>query len=267
MKSNSRYIDRERYFQELYASSKKYLLPYINKYHSLTPACKILEVGCGEGGNLLPFAEEGCDVAGCDISPNKIQNAISFFKAKNRSGAFICCNILDYSTEQTFDVIIVHDVIEHIEPEDKLQFFKKLGSLLNKNGIVFWGFPNWYMPFGGHQQILSGSICSKIPWIHLFSYSVYESILLKIFKISTEKVNELLSIKRSKMTIRRFEKICAESEQKILDSKFWLINPYYESKFGLRPVKLGFLITKIPFLCDILATSCHYITSNNLIKN
>jgi hypothetical protein len=69
------------------------------------------------------------------------------------------------------------------------------------------------------------------------------------------------------MTIRRFEKICAESEQKILDSKFWLINPYYESKFGLRPVKLPLLITKIPFLCDILATSCHYITSNNLIKN
>lgn len=146
MKSNSRYIDRERYFQELYASSKKYLLPYINKYHCLSPACRILEVGCGEGGNLLPFAEKGCNVFGCDISSNKIQNAIAFFEARNRSGAFICCNILDYSTELTFDVIIVHDVIEHIEPEDKLHFFNKIGSLLNQNGVVFWGFPSWYMP-------------------------------------------------------------------------------------------------------------------------
>lgn len=80
MKSNSRYIDRERYFQELYASSKKYLLPYINKYHCLSPACRILEVGCGEGGNLLPFAEKGCNVFGCDISSNKIQNAIAFLR-------------------------------------------------------------------------------------------------------------------------------------------------------------------------------------------
>ena len=40
---------------------------------------KVLEVGCGEGGNLLPFAKAGCRVMGVDIDAMRIEQARAFF--------------------------------------------------------------------------------------------------------------------------------------------------------------------------------------------
>ena len=54
-----RHTDRESYFDEQSQTSKNYYIPYIKEVIGHIPD-KVLEVGCGEGGNLLPFAEAGC---------------------------------------------------------------------------------------------------------------------------------------------------------------------------------------------------------------
>jgi cyclopropane fatty-acyl-phospholipid synthase-like methyltransferase len=41
-------------------------MPYIEQFHRIKSGSKILEVGCGEGGNLLPFAQRGCEVVGIE---------------------------------------------------------------------------------------------------------------------------------------------------------------------------------------------------------
>ena len=51
-----RHTDRESYFDEQSQTSKNYYIPYIKEVIGHIPD-KVLEVGCGEGGNLLPFAE------------------------------------------------------------------------------------------------------------------------------------------------------------------------------------------------------------------
>ncbi|MDY6300653.1 MAG: class I SAM-dependent methyltransferase [Bacteroidales bacterium] len=61
-----RHTDRERYFEESSRTSCKYYMPYIENFHRIKSGCKILEVGCGEGGNLLPFAQRGCEVVGIE---------------------------------------------------------------------------------------------------------------------------------------------------------------------------------------------------------
>ena len=61
-----RHTDRESYFGEQSQTSKNYYIPYIKEVIGHIPD-KVLEVGCGEGGNLLPFAEAGCRVMGVDI--------------------------------------------------------------------------------------------------------------------------------------------------------------------------------------------------------
>lgn len=40
----------------------------------------VLEIGCGDGGNLLPFAELGCNTTGVDLSTGRIKDAILFLK-------------------------------------------------------------------------------------------------------------------------------------------------------------------------------------------
>ena len=59
--------NRKLYFEELSITSKKYYIPYISKFKKIKEGMNILEIGCGDGGNLLPFAELGCSTTGVDI--------------------------------------------------------------------------------------------------------------------------------------------------------------------------------------------------------
>uniref|UniRef100_UPI0040272617 hypothetical protein n=1 Tax=Candidatus Cryptobacteroides bacterium TaxID=3085639 RepID=UPI0040272617 len=52
----NRYIDRERYFNELAETSAGYYIDYIKRFKDIDKNSRIMEIGCGEGGNLLPFA-------------------------------------------------------------------------------------------------------------------------------------------------------------------------------------------------------------------
>ena len=90
---------------------------------------RILEVGCGEGGNLLPFSKIGCDVTGIDIASGRIEEAKRFFAEKQAKGRFIAEDFLKLKGfEHQYDIIICHDVLEHID--DKEVLLSHIGSFL-----------------------------------------------------------------------------------------------------------------------------------------
>lgn len=260
MEKKSRYIDRERYFNELAQTSQEFYIDYIRSFKTIDSNSRILEIGCGEGGNLLPFAQYGCQVTGLDLAPNKIANAKSFFENRGERGEFRCSNFLTDSSpteDERYDVIIIHDVIEHIEPEVKTEFFERAQLYLKPDGIIFFGFPAWQMPFGGHQQICHSSFC-KLPFIHLLPAPVYK-IWLRTFKEDRFRIDELLSIKRSKMTPEKFEKLSIEAGYEIKERTLWLISPHYKAKFGLKPRKLAWGLRALPYIRNFFTTSCFYI--------
>ena len=255
--------DRERYFEALAETSQAFYRPYIGRFRDLAPGAAILEIGCGEGGNLLPFAAAGFSVTGIDISPNKIRNARSYFGKRNVPGVFEVRNFLDpadFPDGPVFDLILIHDVIEHIEPEWKDRFFSRLRAFLKPGGLVFWGFPAWQMPFGGHQQICRSRAC-RLPFLHLLPRGMYEH-WLKAFKEDPETVRDLLSIRRSKMTVERFEKLCGAHGLRIEDRILWLVNPHYKAKFGLTPRRLPRWIAALPRVRNCFCSACFYLTSN-----
>ena len=262
----NRYIDREQYFTELCTTSKSYYLDYIGRFKKFDGNSRILEIGCGEGGNLLPFAETGCRVCGVDISESKISNAKLFFEKRGITNAnFFCGDFLKTQSDsdfEAFDIILIHDVIEHIEPGDKSDFFSNVKKFLKSDGIVFWGFPAWQMPFGGHQQICKTKVCSKIPFVHLLPKNIYGAYL-RLFGEEPSRIAELISIKRSRMTVESFERLCAKTGYRVLDRTLWLINPHYKVKFHLHPIKLCSLLCRVPHLRNFLSTSCFYITALN----
>jgi 2-polyprenyl-3-methyl-5-hydroxy-6-metoxy-1,4-benzoquinol methylase len=93
-KMQKRHNDRYRYFKEEAATAEKYFIPYISRYAAVEGR-KVLEVGCGEGGNLLPFARMGCSVTGVDVSELRISQASDFFSREGIGGKFVCADILD----------------------------------------------------------------------------------------------------------------------------------------------------------------------------
>ena len=256
----SRYQDRKRYFDELAETSRSFYIDYVRKFINVGPGIRVLEIGCGEGGNLLPFAQAGCEVTGVDLAGSKIENARRFFLDYGADGTFTSANIFDIpAPERMFDLVLVHDVIEHIGQADKAGFIRLIKESLVPGGIAFIAFPAWYMPFGGHQQICRNKVLHALPWIHLLPIPLYRG-LLKLFNEPQGQINELLDIRRCKMTAEAFERICKAEGCSILDCRLWFVNPHYKVKFGLRPLRLRLGLDRIPYLRDFFSTSCWYIT-------
>ena len=117
---------------------------------------------------------------GIDIDSGRIQQAVQFFQLAGQTGRFLCHDFLTCplpnSPKDCFDLILVHDVIEHIAPQAKLPFLQHIHGFLRCGGIVFIGFPAWHNPFGGHQQISAG-LASKLPFIHLLPNPLYQWML------------------------------------------------------------------------------------------
>ena len=256
-----RHCDRRKYFNELANTARENYIDYLRQYTSVTPHSRILEIGCGEGGNLLPFSQMGCYVMGIDISKTRINQAKTFFEEEKLSAHFLCQDFISAEKpiceEERFDIILVHDVIEHIEPNKKEEFLFKIKLFMRQNGIVFFGFPAWQNPFGGHQQITHG-FASKLPFIHLLPYTFYR-IVLKMSNVPQNAIDELMSIKRSQMPIEKFERLASICGYYIINRSLWFINPHYRQKFGLKPRRVWNWASHIPYFRNFYTTSAFYL--------
>lgn len=249
----NRHTDRLKYFSELAATTEEYFMPYIKTFHDIYAGTEVLEIGCGEGGNLLPFAKAGCKVTGIDISVNRIKQAKEFFSSTGLAADFINANIFDYSPRKRFfDIILCHDVFEHISPKAELLDF--CHCHLKPKGVVFLAFPPWQMPFGGHQQICRNRFLSHAPFIHLFHKSVYRK-LLQLGKETNDCIEELMNIKSTSVSIDQFHRLVNRSKLGISDQELWFINPHYKQKFGIKPRKLNTAISRIPYFRDFVTSA------------
>lgn len=251
--------NRELYFEELSITSKKYFVPYISHYKKIQTGMNVLEIGCGDGGNLLPFSEMGCNTVGVDMAESRIKDAVLFFEKSRAKGQFIASDIFALKElEYNFDIIICHDVIEHIE--NKSVFLKNMRNYLKPEGLIFMSFPAWQMPFGGHQQICRGKIMSHLPFFHLLPKSMYKAVL----KLSGEGqgcIKELLEIKETRTSIELFERLAKQEKIQIANRILFFINPHYEIKFGLKPKRLYPILSSLPYVRNYFTTSCFYILS------
>jgi SAM-dependent methyltransferase len=238
-----------------------YVIPFIEKTLTITTGVRVLEIGCGEGGVLKPFFDKGCITVGVDLDKIRIDRANNYWQDEIKTGnmSYHLENIYDQifidKYKNYFDIILLKDVIEHIPNQE--QFVPFLHTLLKPNGQVFFGFPPWYMPFGGHQQLALNKFASKLPYYHLLPNFLYQGIL-KAAGESNEKIAELLEIKSTGISIERFEKICYTSNFKIVNKQWFLINPIYKYKFGLNPRKQNWLFGAVPFVRNFLTTCAYY---------
>ncbi|MCK9300914.1 MAG: methyltransferase domain-containing protein [Bacteroidales bacterium] len=254
-----RHKNRALYFKELAITSKKFFIPYIERFYKLKPGDEVLEVGCGDGGNLLPFAERECNVLGVDISEVRINDAINYFRDAGAKGNFIASDFFKLKLnkqKKRYDLVVSNDVYEHII--DKRMFLNEIKEILNPGGVFFISFPAWQMPFGGHQQISKNKIISHLPFIHLFPNFLYRAI----FKLGGEKedfIKGMMEIKSTRTTIEQFESLIKEADYKIINRELYFINPHYETKFGLKPRILSPILARIPYIRNFFTTTCFYL--------
>lgn len=227
----------------------------------VTAATTVFEVGCAEGGVLLPFLKRGCKVVGVDLAPERIAMAKTFLESEAAAGQaeILLQNIYEDAFlnrfKGAFDIIILKDVIEHV-PEQQ-NFITYLKNFLRPGGQIFFGFPPWYMPFGGHQQIARKKWASVLPYYHILPRFIYKG-LLKMAGEHELTIKELMEIKDTQITIERFERIVKKSGLKVLNKQHYLFNPIYKYKFGLTPRKQWAPFSWIPYFRDFVTTCVYY---------
>jgi len=254
--------DHHLRFTQQVENSRNYVLPFIEEAYPIQPGYAILEIGCGEGGVLQPFLEKGCRCTGVDLDQVRLDLGNEFLESYVKSGEleFVNQNIYEEGFlkkyQGAFNLIMLKDVIEHVPEQDK--FIPYLRKLLKPGGKIFFGFPPWYMPHGGHQQVVKNKYLGMMPYIHLLPNVLYRG-LLKAFGEADSKVTELMEIKDAGISIERFERIVKQSNYTIANRKFYLINPIYKYKFNLQPRVQSPLISNLYFIRNFFTTCVYYL--------
>ncbi len=110
----------------------KYILNQIN--NPKNKKLKILDVGCGGGLVSESLAKLGFDVTGIDFVEKNIEVAKLHSSKKKLKIRYLKRDIEKNFVKDKFDIIIIFELLEHLE--DWKDFLSKIKRNLNKNGII-----------------------------------------------------------------------------------------------------------------------------------
>ena len=129
---------------------RRAILSKIIESLNLSQDSKILEVGCGTGGNLQMLAKYG-EVSALEMDANA--RTIALNKTNNLYDIRLgyCPNAMPFHDQQ-FDLICMFDVLEHIEQDTET--LTALKKCLTKNGRLIITVPAYPWLWGAHDEFL-----------------------------------------------------------------------------------------------------------------
>lgn len=137
---------------------------------------KILEIGCGSGRNLLPFAKQGFDCYGIDFSKNMIKFAKEYCKKYNFK-----INLKKARAEElpfqdsSFDYVLSIATLHHLNRKEQELAVKEMARVLKPGGIALvavWSkFP---MSIFIKQKYISWTVKGKTYWRYHYLFTPFE---------------------------------------------------------------------------------------------
>jgi SAM-dependent methyltransferase len=161
----------------------------------------VMDFGCGEGHEVVEMAERGArQVIGVDTRQKWLDHAAAL--AEKRGVADRCVFVQRWTVPQTADVILSLDSFEHFD--DPTGILAAMSGIVKPTGRVIVSFgPTWYHPYGGH-------LFSVFPWAHLV-FSEQAMVAWRSGLPGKRRTTSLREAGLNKMTVRRFERLIAQS--------------------------------------------------------
>ena len=154
---------------------------------------KVLDVGCGVGMFMNRFKKLGAEVYGIDIDKEKVKMAKKKFKNVYNAPA----EKLPFQKE-TFDLVWLHEVIEHVE--DEKQTICEASRVLKPNGKLVIFAPNKLWPFETHGIFWKGKYhFGNIPLVTYFPNIVYKEMTPHVRNYYRRDLFEIIKSARFKV--------------------------------------------------------------------
>jgi SAM-dependent methyltransferase len=130
-------------FGKIKKTEKSYFTAEIKKTnHNFPAGSSVLEIGFGNGSFLTYSKEKKWHICGVEINEDLVKTAIGYGFDVRHSDNLMAID------DNSFDLIVAFDVLEHI-PQDALpNFIKEVRRVLKINGFFIARFPNGDSPFG-----------------------------------------------------------------------------------------------------------------------
>lgn len=136
--------------------------------------CRVLELGCAEGMNLLPLAERlpRSEFVGVDFSPAQIAVAEETQGAAGiKNARLICADLRSFEPEAgSFDYVIAHGVYSWVPDDVKDRLLATCARALKPGGVAYVSYntlPGWGL-LSGLRRFLRGEMaCEKDPHAQL----------------------------------------------------------------------------------------------------
>lgn len=120
-------------------------LATLAKLHGMDPPptdqCRVLEIGCGDGSNLIPlaFCEPGSRFTGIDLAHTAIDAARAFSSSLELANVeFTHADVGEWDAAgREFDYIIVHGVYSWVPPAAREAILAICASTLSPDGVAY----------------------------------------------------------------------------------------------------------------------------------
>ena len=125
------------------------LTPELIKLAKTWKPGRLLDIGCGIGNSLMPFAKAGFDCTGLDISPIMLKYTKKYLNKHNIKAKLRTGNMTRLPFKKAgFDYVICIAALHHLDSEKKrLKTLQEIKRILKKNGTLFftvWNKPDMY---------------------------------------------------------------------------------------------------------------------------
>jgi methyltransferase-like protein/cyclopropane fatty-acyl-phospholipid synthase-like methyltransferase len=150
------YYDRVPYPSASYRHTHPDHLATLALLHGLEPAhpggCRVLELGCADGGNLIPMACElpGSRFVGIDLSPGQIASGRASARELGLANVeLLTASLLDFDPDLgRFDYILCHGVYSWVAPAVREKILSICRDHLAAHGVAYVSyntFPGWHL--------------------------------------------------------------------------------------------------------------------------
>ena len=234
------------------------MIPWLSERIALD-GLRVADLGCHHGGILDALREDDRvrEGVGFELSEELVRSSpfVADDRFRLRQGDALALG----ETGEPFDLVLLCEVLEHIP-----RFGDVLSSvqrLLAPGGYVFVSFPPYRSPYGGHR---ASSLPTSFASFRT-STTFPERAVLPLMHVEdnaymsrAQALEDLTSVRRTRLTIGRFEQVISRTALRRVARSFYLLRPEYRVRYGTPVIELRGL-GRVPGVRELLVMGAYYL--------